>query len=193
MDSSRSRDLLQFWFGHPEQPEFGKPRKVWFQKAPIFDQAIRDRFLSDYHQAAAGELSEWQAAPLSCLALILLLDQVSRNVFRGTPQAFATDDQALAVAKEAIAQHFDQSLLPVQRWFMYLPWEHSENLADQQQSLALWNQLKDDPDSASSIDYAIRHAAVIERFGRFPHRNAILGRASTPAELEFLQQPGASF
>ena len=114
-------------------------------------------------------------------------------MFRGTAQAFATDPQALEVAQYAVANGFDQELLTVQRWFVYLPFEHSENLGEQRQCVELFATLSDDPDSASTLDYAVRHRAVIERFGRFPHRNKILGRATTPEEAEFLKQPGSSF
>lgn len=190
---SRSDGILAFWFGSTTAPDYGKQRSIWFTKNPEFDQQVRHCFLSDYEQAVAGKLNHWQQSPPSCLALIILLDQFPRNMFRGTDQAFATDAQALSVARYAVAQGFDRELLPVQRWFIYLPFEHSENLADQQQSVELFNSLSADPDSASTIDYAIRHKSVIERFGRFPHRNQILGRATTPAEAEFLQQPGSSF
>jgi uncharacterized protein (DUF924 family) len=149
--------------------------------------------MPDYTQAQAGNLDSWKNSPQSCLALILLLDQFPRHMFRGTPQAFATDWQALSAAQYAIAQGYDRELLPVQRWFIYLPFEHSENLDHQNQSVSLFEQLSDDPDSADTIQYAIRHRKVILRFGRFPHRNAILGRVSTAQEEEFLQQPGSSF
>jgi uncharacterized protein (DUF924 family) len=114
-------------------------------------------------------------------------------MFRDQPQAFATDEQALKFAQYAVERNFDQQLLPIQRWFIYLPFEHSENLEDQQKAVALFSTLKDDPDSKSSIDYADRHLEIIERFGRFPHRNKILDRKNTPEEEEFLKQPGASF
>jgi uncharacterized protein (DUF924 family) len=114
-------------------------------------------------------------------------------MFRGTAQAFASDPQALAEAQHAVANGFDQELLMVQRWFIYLPFEHSENVAHQRQSVQLFKALGDDPENATTIDYAIRHCAVIERFGRFPHRNKILGRETTPEEAEFLKQRGSSF
>jgi uncharacterized protein (DUF924 family) len=186
-------DILAFWFGPQDQPEFGQPRQVWFRKDLHFDQEIRDRFLPTYQQAAAGDLDHWQAEAPSCLALLLLLDQFPRNMFRDTPQAFATDAKALEVAKRAVASTLDQHLLPVQRWFVYLPFEHSEQWDDQLRSLQVWQTLKEDPDSASPIDYAQRHADIIQRFGRFPHRNQILGRVSTPAEQAFLRQRGSSF
>lgn len=143
--------------------------------------------------AARDELEEWTTQPLGCLALIILLDQFPRNMFRGTPQAFATDPLALAVAQHTIAQGWDQQMLPVQRWFIYLPFEHSEDLACQQRSLELWQQLASDSESQSAIAYAQKHYDVIQQFGRFPHRNAILGRMSTPKEEAFLQRPGSAF
>lgn len=190
---SQAEKILDFWFGQPEQANYGKPRQIWFIKKPKFDLEVRTRFLADYEQAAAGKLDNWKNSAQSCLALILLLDQFSRNMFRGTPQAFATDWQALSASQYAVSQGYDRDLLPVQRWFIYCPFEHSENLDHQNQAVALFEQLGDDPDSADAINYAIRHREVILRFGRFPHRNAILGRVSTPEEEEFLQQPGSSF
>ncbi|NJR38341.1 MAG: DUF924 domain-containing protein [Leptolyngbyaceae cyanobacterium CSU_1_4] len=189
-------EVLQFWFGDPqsEEAQYSRRRKVWFSKHSETDQIIQRRFLTTYEQAVAGELEGWQATPEGCLALILLLDQFPRNLFREQPQAFATDRQARTLALRAIAQGFDQSLAPIQRIFIYLPLEHSENLGDQHQSVALFQQLTaHSPELADVFDYAVRHQTVIERFGRFPHRNASLGRASTAAELEFLKQPGSSF
>ncbi|MEN9225716.1 MAG: DUF924 family protein [Thermostichus sp. HHBFW_bins_43] len=186
-------EILRFWFGDPAEPEYGQPRPEWFKKDPAFDRRIENLFLPLYEQAAAGQLEPWQGSPSTCLALIVVLDQFPRNMFRNTPRAFATDPLALRAARQAVAQGFDRQLLPVQRWFVYLPFEHSENLADQQQSLQLFRQLESDPASHNAIDYARRHLEIIEQFGRFPHRNAILGRPSTPEELEFLQQPGSSF
>ena len=186
-------EVINFWFGPPGSPTDGRKRREWFQKDPEFDRQIQTRFLSIYQQAAAGELNFWQEAPRGCLALILLFDQFPRNMFRGQPQAFATDAQALAVAQWAIAQGFDQALPSVQRQFCYFPFEHSENLAHQHQAVALFAALKDNPEAAASYDYALRHLAIIEQFGRFPHRNTILGRETTPAEAEFLTQPGSSF
>jgi uncharacterized protein (DUF924 family) len=189
-------EILQFWFDVPDRPgsDYGQQRSVWFKKDPAFDATIRQQFLSLYEQAAAGHLNHWQPQPRPCLALLLLLDQFPRNLFRGDPRSFATDAQALAIAHQAIAQGFDQTLAPVERVFVYLPLEHSENLADQDQCVALFEQLhRHHPDFASTLDFAHRHREVIQRFGRFPHRNAILGRPSTPAEAEFLQQPGSGF
>ncbi len=189
----RANEILDFWFGSQQEADYGKPRKAWFAKEPEFDEEIRKRFLTDYEKAAGGYLDEWKDSPSSCLALILLLDQFPRNIFRETPQAFATDWEALSTAHQAIAQGYDKQLLNVQRWFVYLPFEHSENIEHQRQSVKLFQKLSSDKDSASAIESAMRHRSVIERFGRFPHRNIILGRPSTPEEKEFLKQSGARF
>jgi len=186
-------EILDFWFGQPDEADYGKQRSFWFTKKPEFDQEVRTRFLTYYEQAVAGKLDPWKNSPRSCLALIVLLDQFPRNMFRGTAQAFASDPQALSAAQGAVANGYDQELLMVQRCFVYLPFEHSENLAHQRQSVKLFATLSDDPDNDAVLDYAIRHYWVIHRFGRFPHRNKILGRATTPEEAEFLKQPGSSF
>jgi uncharacterized protein (DUF924 family) len=190
---SQAREILDFWFGEPDAENYGKPRKEWFNKVPAFDREIQDRFITVYEKAAMGELDNWQNSPDACLALIIVLDQFPRNIFRDTPEAFATDWQALTVAQYAVAQGYDRKLLPVQRWFFYLPFEHSENLEHQRLAVELFEQLSYDRDSAEAIEYAIRHMEIIAKFGRFPHRNAILGRASTPAEEEFLKQPRSRF
>lgn len=189
----RQNEILNFWFGHPDEVSYGKPRKQWFVKNSQFDQQVKNLFLDDYKQAATGQLNDWQSSPIGCLALVIVLDQFPRNMFRGTPQAFATDSQALGVAQHSVTQGFDRQLLPVQRWFFYLPFEHSENMQHQCQAVELFSQLAHDPDSVDTIDYAIQHLKVIERFGRFPHRNKILGRVSTVEEEEFLKLPGSSF
>ena len=190
---SQVQEILEFWFGKPDDLDYGKSRKVWFIKNPEFDREVRSRFLPVYQQAVAGELDDWKASPQGCLALIILLDQFPRNMFRGQPQAFATDPQALAYAKHAVTNSFDRELLPIQRQFIYLPFEHSENPIDQHQCIKLFSTLQEYPECVSGVDYAHRHFQVIERFGRFPHRNEILGRETTPEEAEFLQQPGSSF
>lgn len=187
--------ILQFWFGEPgsEAASYNQRRKVWFGKQPEFDALICQQFQAVYKQAVVGELENWQQTPQGCLALIIVLDQFPRNMFRGTPQAFAADFQALRSAQFAIEQGFDHQLVPIQRIFMYLPFEHSEDLVQQQRSVELFHQLSTEaPELADVHDYALRHQAVIQKFGRFPHRNVILGRESTAAELAFLQQPGSS-
>jgi uncharacterized protein (DUF924 family) len=188
--------ILNFWFGNPTDPQgpYGQQRSVWFKKDAAFDDRIRQRFLPDYGRAAAGDYTPWRSQPRSCLALILLLDQVPRNLFRGDARSYATDAEALAVAEAAIAQGHDQALIPVERLFMYLPLEHSEDLARQQRCVQLFETLvKEAPELASTLDYAYRHRDVIAWFGRFPHRNHILGRTTTPEEAAFLQQPGSRF
>ena len=185
--------ILDFWFLREDEAGYGKRRKAWFVKDPEFDREIFTHFKADYDQAASGELSCWEEAPRSCLALIILLDQFPRNLFRGTPQVYATDAKALSLTQHAVAKGFDRELPLVQRWFIYFPLGHSENLAHQRQVVDLCHQLGEDPDSLFITSAAIRHLEVIERFGRFPHRNHILGRTTTPAEAEFLQQPDSSF
>jgi uncharacterized protein (DUF924 family) len=185
----RLDEILDFWFAQGQEAEYAQRRKVWFSKNPSFDQAIRTRFKTDYERAAAGKLMDWQEGPEGCLALILLLDQFPRNMFRGEAQSFATDAQALTTAQYALAQGFDQELPPIQRMFIYLPFEHSEHLEHQNQAVQRMQALHIE----DVADYARKHQAVIERFGRFPHRNKILGRINTPEEEEFLKQPGSSF
>lgn len=188
------QSVLRFWFGAAGETSYQERRKFWFGKQPELDAAIREQFRSLYEQAASGELQDWSQSPEGCLALILLLDQFSRNMFRDSPQAFATDAQALALAQQAVAAGFDQALTPLQRIFLYLPFEHSERLADQTHSVELFERLYQRAPELSDVwDYAQRHQAVIEQFGRFPHRNAILGRDTTAEEAEFLQQPGSRF
>jgi uncharacterized protein (DUF924 family) len=186
-------DVLTFWFGARDSPEFGRARRCWFVKSAEFDAAIHDRFLETYSAAANGALTGWAARPLSALALAVVFDQFPRNLFRGTPRAFATDPQALALARTVVARGFDDVLLPVQRWFVYLPFEHAEDLEAQRESLRLFERLEADPASAGSFIYAMLHYVAISRFGRFPHRNAILNRDSTAEEREFLSRPGSSF
>ena len=187
-------DVLEFWFGAPGSAEHGSLRKCWFEKDPAFDADIRRRFLVLVDEAAAGRLDDWADRPEGLLALIVLLDQFPRNLFRDAPRAFATDAQALALAQQALAQGVDALLMPVARAFIYLPFEHSEDLAMQDRAVALFSALAQHGEAfASYLDYAERHRDVIRRFGRFPHRNAILGRASTPEEIAFLARPGAGF
>lgn len=192
----RAVDILRFWFGDPEDSagEYGQQRKVWFKKDPTFDDRIRRSFLTDYEQAAAGTLATWQHEPCPCLALVILLDQFPRNLFRGSARSFASDRAARDTANYALTQGYDQQVLPVERMFFYLPLEHSENLADQERSVALVRSLHAaHPGFDSTLDYALRHRDVIQRFGRFPHRNKILGRETTPEEAAFLRQPGSRF
>ena len=191
-------EVLGFWFGHPPDPVVNpasaRPQKRWFERDADFDAECRHRFLAAHETAASGALREWWEEPRSALALLVLLDQLPRNLFRGTPRAFATDAQAREVARHALARGLDVTLPPVWRWFMYLPFEHSEEGHDQRLAVALFEMLAlYHPGSRELLDYARRHRDVIVRFGRFPHRNEALGRPSTPEEKRFLQEPGSSF
>jgi uncharacterized protein (DUF924 family) len=182
----RVEEILTFWFGADETERRNRNR-VWFSPDPEFDQACVTGFLADHELAAAGALNAWMNQPRSCLALILLLDQFPRNMFRGTPRAFATDHEARTAARHAVEHGFDAVLPAVERSFVYLPFQHSEQLDDQLESIRLNRALADDdPNMAGYVRYAEQHMEVIRRFGRFPARNAILGRPSAPAELEFL-------
>lgn len=191
--TERAEEVLGFWFGTEDEPGFDQPREVWFSKNEGFDREIRERFAGDHERAAAGQLDHWKEEPRTCLALILLLDQVPRNLFRGAPRSFASDEKALAAARHAVGRGFDRELTEVMRWFIYLPFEHSEDLEDQHRSVELFRSLGNDPDSVYVTEYAVRHREIVERFGRFPHRNVVLGRPSTPGEVEFLKEPGSSF
>jgi uncharacterized protein (DUF924 family) len=185
----RAKALLDAWFGTQDDPEREKPRGIWFKSTADFDAALRRDFLADYEAAAAGTLASWEASPEGALALVLLLDQIPRNIFRDTPRAYATDPAACAAADRALARGFDQMVPPVWRRFFYMPFHHSENIDDQRRSQALFDTQPRDPDRRGSLRrYGHPYIEVIERFGRFPHRNAILGRESTPTELAFLAE-----
>jgi uncharacterized protein (DUF924 family) len=184
--------ILDFWFGPPACPGYGKTRKEWFGKDPAFDAEIRSRFGAAVEKALAGEFANW-TAPRASLARVLLLDQFTRNSFRGDPKAFAGDKLALATAEAAIARGDDLRLNAVERSFMYLPFAHAEDIAAQERSLALHRRLRDETGMRDPLVWAERHAAVIRLFGRYPHRNAVLGRESTPEEIAFLSAPGSRF
>jgi uncharacterized protein (DUF924 family) len=185
--------ILAFWFAEGRETF----RRAWFARDDAFDSAIRDRFGHLVLPAREGALDSWASAAEGALALLLLLDQFPRNLFRGTAEAFASDAKARAVAREAIFTHrHHHALTPVEQVFLFLPFEHSESLADQELSVALFEGLRQDPRLGGpdgAVDYAWRHLEVIRRFGRFPHRNAALGRASTAEELAYLAEPGAGF
>jgi len=199
VDSTRD-DILEFWFG----PSRGlapsaagatrapSAREAWFRKDPAFDDAIRARFAPAVEAALAGAYADWTDAA-GALARVLLLDQFTRNLFRDTARAFAGDARALAVAQAAIAAGHEGALDRYGRWFLYLPFEHSEDAAMQQRSLALFGTLAAATGDRVPLEWAEKHAAVIRRFGRYPHRNAILGRASTAEEAAFLREPGSRF
>lgn len=174
--------LLRFWFQDI-------PEASWWTKDDAFDATLRDRF-GDWHAAATrGELQAWRDSARGRLAEVMLLDQLSRNLFRDRPQAFAWDGMALVLAQEAVRNGAAARLPPRERAFLYLPWMHSESAAMHEEAVRLYSE----PGLEGNLDFEHRHKAIIDRFGRYPHRNAILGRASTEAELAFLAQPGSSF
>ena len=185
---TRARAMLDFWFGPPNDPAREQHRAIWFNGPPEFDEEIRRRFLGDYEAAAANRLAHWEEQPETALALLLLLDQVPRNIFRNLPRAYATDAAARTVADRALARGFDQTVPPSWRIFFYMPLHHGEDLADQQRSVALFAALPGERARGGLRRYGEAYVDVIARFGRFPHRNAILGRESTEAELAFLTE-----
>ena len=159
----------------------------------MFDREIRDCFETVHEEAVAGELDAWKEEAQSCLALILVLDQFSRNMYRGDKRMYAADGKARTAARHAVEHAFDRELPPFQRLFVYLPFEHSEDLEDQHLSVELFRGLAGEMRSDDLLVYAMKHLEIVERFGRFPHRNEILGRTTTPEEAEFLKGPGSSF
>lgn len=182
-DPSRIGEVLGFWFG-----ELGP--EDWFGGGGEIDARIRERFL-DLHEALRDEgvPEPWRATARGLLAAVIALDQFPRNLYRGDPRAFAADAAALRLAKEALDRGCDRELSEDERKFLYLPFEHSEDPAEQARSVALFSALGDE----IGLDHAVRHKAVVDRFGRFPHRNEALGRPSSPEEIEFLKEPGSSF
>ncbi|MDX6379498.1 MAG: hypothetical protein QOI57_522 [Rubrobacteraceae bacterium] len=190
---STAEEVLDFWFGREGEEGYGEFREAWFTKDPEFDREIRDRFEPVYEEAASGKLADWKNDPQSCLALIVVLDQFPRNMFRGDAQMYATDELARAAARHAVEHAYDRELRPSQRLFVYLPFEHSEELKDQRRSVELFRGLSVEMGSEDLLGYAVQHKEIVERFGRFPHRNEILGRATTPEEVEFLEGPDSSF
>jgi uncharacterized protein (DUF924 family) len=186
-------DVIDFWFGAQGSPERGASRPEWFRKDPAFDEAIRVRFGDAVAAALAGAFGEWCVDAPGALARVILLDQFTRNIFRDTPRAFAGDDRALATAMDAVARGLDRDLGYHERWFLYLPFEHSEDPDMQRRSLELLGALGAERNDPGPLDWARKHADIIFRFGRYPHRNAILGRESTAEEIAFLAQPGSGF
>jgi len=176
------KEIIKFWFEEIEPAQ-------WWKKDEMFDQMIRDRFADVHAQAVNGELAEWRAEAQGRLAEVIVLDQFSRNMFRGTPESFVYDALALSLAQDAVAAGADQEIAPVQRSFLYLPFMHSESLDVHQTALELYQK----NGIQNNLDFEIKHKQIIERFGRYPHRNQILDRDSTEEELEFLKQPGSGF
>ncbi len=203
---SRADEILNFWFeGLADDKLLDKNSravKKWFIKDKAFDAEIRAKFESDYAKARGGSCKSWEAAARTRLALIVLFDQFSRNMYRDTPQAFATDSLALDLTLRSVKEKFDSQLQLIERIFLYMPLMHAEDRAVQTLSLQFFNALvhesrKKSPQNISyyeySFEFARRHQAIIEKFGRFPHRNVILKRTSTPEETAFLRNPGSKF
>ncbi|MFV5590187.1 DUF924 family protein [Acinetobacter variabilis] len=176
------QDILDFWFSPETQPN-------WFAKSDQFDQSLKEKFGDILEQASKAELWSWRKNADGRLAEILVLDQFSRNIFRDTPRAFTQDSLALTLAQEAISQDLDKQLSPEQRSFLYMPFMHSESKLIHEFALKLFQRLG----NPENLEYEIKHKIIIDRFGRYPHRNQILGRESTEEELSFLTQPDSSF
>ena len=184
-------EVLNFWFG---QPAAEQARAEWFRKDPAFDRSITLQFGATVEAGLADGLAHWGAEAEAMLARILVLDQFTRNSFRNTPRAFAGDARALAAARALVASGGHLSLPPLQRWFAYMPFEHAEDAAAQEESLRLFDALaQQHPALADARLWAHKHQAVVQRFGRYPHRNGVLGRLSTEEELAFLREPGSVF
>lgn len=174
--------VLDFWFKQLSPAD-------WWKKDAGLDSLIKTQFIDLHQQASDGELFKWRKTSEGSLAEVIILDQFSRNIFRDTARSFSSDGMALVLAQEAIAKNFDKELKPTQRAFLYMPFMHSESLIIHKQAKKLFGQ----PQMESNYDFELKHAAIIEEFGRYPHRNAILGRESTPEELVFLTKPNSSF
>jgi len=185
------RSVLDFWFGAEADRPF-EARDFWFRRSDAIDKEIRTRFGPILEAALAGGLRGWSSTTAGSRALIIVLDQFTRNAFRGTPQSFVGDVAALELARRLVAAGSDRACQPVERWFIYMPFEHSESLNDQVESVRLFGILAAEG-LDSPLQWAQKHFEVIQRFGRFPHRNEVLGRESTAEELAFLRQPGSRF
>jgi len=193
--------VLDFWFGAPGSASeiAGRQRKLWFGKSPENDRAVIERFAATLAAATAGRLDHWLNTPRGRLARIVVLDQFPHHVHRGHGQSFAYDARSLALALDMIQRGEDARITPIERVFVYLPLEHAESIEMQDRSVALYEKLAHEAATAERqlfdgfLDYARKHRDVVARFGRFPHRNELLGRLSTPEEIEFLKQPGSRF
>lgn len=204
MTMDQAHSILDFWFGKLplDRDELEQRMAVWFadsRKDRRLDHAIRDRFGDAMQRAASGELDSWASSPRRSLALILLLDQFPRNVYRGGARAFATDARALETSLTGIEQGADGALDPIERFFYYMPLQHAESLEVQEQAVTLFTRLTEEAAPAlrdlfaSSAKYALKHRDIVQRFGRFPHRNRALGRASTPEEIRYIADGGDTF
>ncbi|WP_454720598.1 MULTISPECIES: DUF924 family protein [Cupriavidus] len=192
---AEAQRVLDFWFGAPGSAQWNTTRKAWFAKSDAFDAAVRAAFLPLWEAMRAGAHEDWALTPAGACARIVVLDQMPRNMFRGDARSFATDAWALGAARQLVARGADLLLpTPHHRLFCYMPFEHAESPADQAEAVRLLTALREQSGGAvDSVAWALRHQAVIARFGRFPHRNAVLGREDTPQEAAFLREPGSSF
>jgi uncharacterized protein (DUF924 family) len=190
---SRVGEVLDFWFGQEGDPEYGQFRNEWFRKDPEFDAGVTRQFADLYEEAAARDLDRWCDDAESCLALVIVLDQFPRNMFRGDGRTHAEDGRALEASKYAVEHALDRELPTFQRMFLYMPFMHSENVEDQRRSVELFERLAGEQGAPDVVSYAVAHRDIVEQFGRFPHRNEILGRETTPEEAVFLTKEGSSF
>ena len=185
-------EVLDYWFG--DGSDAGRrQRELWFAGSRTVDAQVRELFLAEVEAAEAGALDHWKQHPDACLALVILLDQFPLMIFRGEARGYQDGDLALPVARHLVARGYDAGYGPAGRLFAYLPFEHSERLADQELALALFGKVRHLPGMDMAYDYAVKHWEIVKRFGRFPHRNEALGRPSSAAEIEFLKQPGSRF
>ena len=192
-DAPARQPILDFWFLRTDDPGHGNDRPEWFRKDPAFDASIRDRFLPDIERAIGGAFHDWDVDTKGALARIIMLDQFTRNIFRGTSRAFAGDPLALQCANALVDAGRDRLLSRVERSFVYLPFEHAEDPAMQDKGVAFYEQLGREHGRPDAAAWAIKHRDIIARFGRFPHRNRLLGRETTAEEIGFLNTPGSSF
>ncbi len=190
---SRAGEVLDFWFGREGEPGYGEFREEWFRKDPAFDADVTEQFAGLYEEAARGDLDDWRDDARSCLALVIVLDQFPRNMFRGDGRTHAADGKALVTSRYAVEHALDRELPAFQRMFLYMPLMHSENVEDQRRSVEMFERLAGEEGAPDVVSYAVAHKDIVERFGRFPHRNEILGRETTPEEAVFLTTEGSSF
>lgn len=194
----RHQAVLEFWFGK-SAADYATQKPKWFKQDDSYDEEIREKFGKDLEQAIEGQLDSWAGDPKSLLALIILFDQFSRNLYRGSGKAFAQDEKSAALVQLGVEKGFDKEFDLYQKWFFYMPLMHSEKLESQDLAIKKYEELvATAPENEKStfegvLDYSHRHRDIIVRFGRFPHRNERVGRESTPEEIEFLKQPGSSF
>jgi len=196
MMTSRTQTILEYWLGPEAQRDAPEApvQERWWAKSEEMDAQIQKEFGADVERAGAGHLDDWLSEPRGALAVVILLDQFTRNIHRDHGDMYAHDDRALAITNAAVAAKQDADLRAAERQFLYMPLMHSEQLADQDEALRLFEGLAADaPNFAGTVKFCHAHRDIVKRFGRFPHRNALLGRDSTPEELEFLTQPGSSF